>query len=182
MSNWGARSRADAGSRACDSAAARDPGDQLARVEAGGAELREREVVAALGEAAAVLVGDQRDVPPLRVGQAERLLDEPLARGGGEQVVAADDLADALARVVDDDGELVGDGAGAARDGEVADVGVDVGGEGAGELVDEVEAAGVDDQAHGRVAAARATGFFERRELAAAGAGVATLLSGWVRG
>ena len=75
----------------------------------------------ALGEAGAVGAEDERDVRPGRALEAEQVAEQRLAGGRGEQVVAADDLADALVGVVDDHREVVGEGAVAAAQDEVVD-------------------------------------------------------------
>ena len=95
-------------------------------------------VAVALGEAAAVGADDQRQVPVLgRRREAEALLQQPLAMGRGEQVVAADDAVDPLAGVVDDDGELVARQALFGGDEEVAGRRLDVVLVAAGEVVGE---------------------------------------------
>ena len=58
---------------------------------------------------------------PLRARQPEQVGDERLAGGRREQVVAADDHPDPLGGVVDDDREVVGEGAVATAQDEVVD-------------------------------------------------------------
>ena len=57
-------------------------------------------------------------------GKAQRLVDQDLARGVGQVVVAADDVGDLHVGVVTDNGEVIGGGAvGANQDHIVHDVG-----------------------------------------------------------
>lgn len=63
---------------------------------------------------------------PRGVGEPEGFLKEQLARGAGQEVVAANDFGDAVRVVVDDYGELIRRGAAAACDQEIADRGGDV--------------------------------------------------------
>ena len=73
----------------------------------------------ALGEAIAVGAEDERDVGPGRAGQPEQVAEQRLAGRRGQQVVAAHDLFDPLVGIVDDDGEVVGEGAVAAAQDDV---------------------------------------------------------------
>jgi len=54
--------------------------------------------------------------------QAQNVLQQALHAGGGKQVLAAHDVADALQRVVDDDGEMVAGRDLAARHDHIAPV------------------------------------------------------------
>ena len=84
-------------------------------------EVGEGDGAVALGEAGAVGAEDERDVRPHRSVEAEQIAEQRLRRGGRQQVVAADDLLDALIGVVDDDREVVGEGAVAAAEDDVVD-------------------------------------------------------------
>ena len=95
--------------------------------------LGERDRAVPLGQATAPGAEHERDVGVGRHRQVQQLGEVDLARRRREQVVAADDLVDALRRVVDDDGQVVrGDPVVAAED-EV----VDEGAGGAGQAIDE---------------------------------------------
>jgi hypothetical protein len=56
------------------------------------------------------------------VGQAEEPLQDHVDLGGLEQVLAADDVGDALRGVVEDDGQVVGRAHAAAGEDDVADL------------------------------------------------------------
>lgn len=60
-----------------------------------------------LGEPFAIGSDDERQVPPVRDLRAESPIEELLAGRGGEQIVTAHDIGDALVRVVDDHRKLV---------------------------------------------------------------------------
>lgn len=65
-------------------------------------------VAVALGEAAAVGADDKRQVEVCWERRVvEGAVEEDLSRGGIEEVVASHDVRDALAVIVDDDGELI---------------------------------------------------------------------------
>ena len=76
----------------------------------------------ALGQLGAVGAVDQRDVRHHRHRPAERVVEDLLAPGVGEVIVAADDVGDAHVVVVDDDGEHVGRRAVGAQDDEIVEV------------------------------------------------------------
>ena len=61
-----------------------------------------------LGETGAVGAEHEREVGVARDAQAQRARQQDLARRAGEQVIAAEHLADALRVVVDHHGEMVG--------------------------------------------------------------------------
>jgi hypothetical protein len=62
----------------------------------------------ALGHSLAVFIEDERDMSPFRSVKPEGVVEEGVASGGGEEeVVAADDLGDALCGVVDHHGQVV---------------------------------------------------------------------------
>ena len=86
--------------------------DDRPRIGAGFAQLRQAHRSVALGQALAVVAEHQRDV---RVAghrsEPEQLVEPDLACRRGEQIGSAHDVADALVRVVDHDGQLVGDDA-----------------------------------------------------------------------
>jgi hypothetical protein len=63
--------------------------------------------VVAFGEAGAGGVFDQRAVTELRSGQAEGAIQQQLARGGAQQVFAANHFRDAHGGVIHHDGQLV---------------------------------------------------------------------------
>ena len=73
-----------------------------------------------LGESPAVGADDERDVGERAAEQAERPVQQQLPRRRGDEVVAANDVGDAVGRVIDDDGELVGRRAVRLPDDEVA--------------------------------------------------------------
>ena len=75
----------------------------------------------ALGQPRAVRAEHERDVRPRRPRQAEEIAEQRLAGGRWEQVVAADDLPNPLLGIVDDDGQVVGEGAVTAAQDEVVD-------------------------------------------------------------
>ena len=84
-------------------------------------------VAVAFSEAPAIFANHERQVVVMRRrGGAEPLLQQQLAMRGAEQVVAADDAADVLTGVVDDDGELVARQALFRGDEEIARRGGDV--------------------------------------------------------
>src|SRR5206468_2581579 len=90
-----------------------------------GAELLHGDGAQALGELAAVQADQQRQVGETgRDGTAERGEQVELAGGGGEQVVAPDDVGDAHLHVVEGGGEQVGGDAAGAQDHEVGQGGV----------------------------------------------------------
>ncbi len=91
----------------------------------------------ALGEAASVVVHDERAVEPRGVGIAQRAVEQDLAGGGLEEVRAANDLRDAHGVVIDHAGELVAGDSVAAPYDEVAEV--DAGDEALGAEVEVVE-------------------------------------------
>ena len=76
----------------------------------------------ALGEAAAVLRDDERDVDVARPREAERGLERNLAVRRVDEVVAAQHLRDAHRGVVDRARELVSGAVGVACEGEVAEL------------------------------------------------------------
>ena len=76
----------------------------------------------ALGEAAAVGVAHEGEMAPRRWGGAECAVDEELARGGAEEILAAHDLGDRHRDVVGDDREFICRDVVAAPDHEVAEV------------------------------------------------------------
>jgi len=76
----------------------------------------------ALGEASTFAIDDQTAVEPCRILKAERAVEQDLARGGLEQIRAADDFGDAHGCVIGDAGELVARDAITAHDDEVAEV------------------------------------------------------------
>ena len=92
-------------------------------VDPGVAHRGERRGKVALGEAAAVVVEDERVMEIGRLGQAEQRLEQALDRGRGAQILAAHDQGHAARRIVDDAGEVVGGGRVLAREDRVADVG-----------------------------------------------------------
>ena len=78
----------------------------------------------ALGQALAGCIEHERDVDILRRFDAEQRGEIGLARRGGEQIITADHLVDALVGIIDDDGQVIGPAgvlAAAAQD-EVIDV------------------------------------------------------------
>jgi hypothetical protein len=75
----------------------------------------------ALGQPRAVGAEHERDVGEGEGGQAEARGEPELARGGVQEVLAADDLADPLGAVVDDDRQVVGERAVVAAHDEVVD-------------------------------------------------------------
>ena len=77
-------------------------GGERRSIDAGFAHRGERRREVALGEAAAILVGDQRMVEIGRLGQAEQLLQQALDRRRRAQVGAAHDHGHAARRIVDD--------------------------------------------------------------------------------
>ena len=78
---------------------------------------------AGLGQLVAVGVQHQGQVQVARGGQAQRALQQDLARSGVEQVGAADDVGDALVGVIHHHRQLVGPVAVGATQDEVADLG-----------------------------------------------------------
>ncbi len=81
----------------------------------------EADCAVALRQSLAVVAEQQRHVGVARDGrQPEQLVEPELARRRGEQIGSADDVRDALRRIVDDDCELVGDDAVAAPQHDVA--------------------------------------------------------------
>ena len=65
-------------------------------------------VAVPFGESATVFAPNEWEVPPGGRSLAKSLVDGVLDDGGGKQVVASNDIGDALAGVVHDDGKLVG--------------------------------------------------------------------------
>ena len=88
---------------------------------AGGAEIGERHRPVALGQAFPSGPEDERDVRPGRPRQPEQVAEEGLPGGRRQQVVAANDLPHSLIGVVDDHGEVVGEGAVAAPQDQIVD-------------------------------------------------------------
>ncbi len=78
----------------------------------------------ALAEPRLVGAENQRHVAERGQVVAERLIEQDLARGVREMIVAADDVRDAHLRVVDDDTEVVGRGAVGAQNDEIVELGV----------------------------------------------------------
>jgi len=103
---------------------------KLRPIDAAFAHCGERRGQVALGDAAAVLVGDQRMMEVGRLGQAKQLLEQALDRCRSTQVGAAHDYRHVALGVVDDTGEMVGGGRVFAGEDRVADV-AGLGGEGA---------------------------------------------------
>ena len=56
-----------------------------------------------LGKPTTVRADHQRDVKPAWRGVPQRLVEQKLARGAGQKIVAAEHLVDARSDVVDDD-------------------------------------------------------------------------------
>ena len=50
----------------------------------------------------------QRHMPPARVANAQRTRNQLLSRGAGQQIVAAHDIGDMVAGIVDDNRQLIG--------------------------------------------------------------------------
>ena len=117
-------------------------------------------VAVALGEAFAVLAFHEwkMEVGRLR-GEVEGAIEEELAGGGVEEVVAADDVGDTLAMVIDDDGELVRRLGAFGPEDEVADGGAGVVGLGAGDVVGEGDGSGRGDEAPVRFFAVKGASF-----------------------
>ena len=97
-------------------------GDELGGGHALRAEGAEGEGVVAFGEALAVVVEHERGVVVGGSGVAEGADEEQLAKGGADEIGAADDFGDAEFGVVDGAGELVAGGVVFAPDEEVAEV------------------------------------------------------------
>ena len=97
-------------------------GDDLGGGDAALAEGAEGEGVVAFGEALAVVVEHERGVVVGGRGVAEGAEEEELAKGGADEIGAADDFGDAELGVVDGAGELVAGGVVFAPDEEVAEV------------------------------------------------------------
>ncbi len=89
---------------------------------AGFAEFTEAEGAVAFGEALAAGIDHQGGVVELGRLEAEGFVEEQLAGGGDEQVLAADDLGHAHGGVVDHHGQFVGGDAVLAPDKEVAEI------------------------------------------------------------
>jgi hypothetical protein len=159
-----------------------EPADELGGRDAGGSDGADGEAVAALGEARARVGVDEGDVDPVWAGEIEGLLEEGLGTAAGEEVGPAQDLGDALVRVVQDDREVVGHLAVAAGDGEVAEVLVGAEHVFAGEVVVGADGIGGCAEAERRGAAAQGLGLGDRGVLAAAGAGVGVTGFSRVRG
>lgn len=114
--------RGHVGGRVGDAGPAGEQRDDAAWWDVGVAECLEAGVAVAFGEASAVLAQDQGEVVIPRQGrEAQGVVEQHLPRGGGEQVIAADDIGDALRGIVDDDSQLVGGQALLGGDDEVAD-------------------------------------------------------------
>jgi RNA polymerase sigma-70 factor (ECF subfamily) len=88
---------------------------------AGGEALLERDRAVALGEPAAIRAEDQRDVYVARDRKPEQLGKQHLSGRRFEEVIAADDLADAPIGIIDDDREVVCRNVVAAPEDEVVD-------------------------------------------------------------
>lgn len=144
---------ADGGGAGEQAAPEGDEADDAMGVDAEGAVGVEAGVAVAFGEAFAIWAEDEGEMAVGGFGgEVEGAVEEELAGGAVEEVVAANDVGDSLAGVVDDDGELVGGLAGAewvafGPDDEVADDFGDVKALGAGEGVVEGGVAGVDGEA-----------------------------------
>ena len=97
-------------------------GDDLGGGDAALAEGAEGEGVVAFGEALAMVVEHERGVVVGGRGVAEGAEEEELAKGGADEIGAADDFGDAELGIVDGAGELVAGGVVFAPDEEVAEI------------------------------------------------------------
>lgn len=115
--------------------------DNAGRGDATLAVMGEAGVAVTFGQTAAIFAHDQGKVPVTGclVGDAQGLIEKQLTRGGIEQVVATDDIGDARAGVVNDDGKLVGWRAVGLGDDEVAELAGGVDGDRAVEAIGEGE-------------------------------------------
>ena len=89
---------------------------------AGGAKGAEAERIVAFGEAEAVFVAHEGAVEKGGRGPAEREVEEKLAGGGDEEVLAADDLGDLHGVIVHGAGELITGEIVVTPDDEVAEI------------------------------------------------------------
>jgi hypothetical protein len=96
------------------------PVGERAAVLAGESHRLERRRAVALGEALAIGAEQQLVVAIFGSGQAEQSLEQAVDVRRLEQVLAADDMRDALRRVVDSDGEMVRGGGVLASEDDVA--------------------------------------------------------------
>lgn len=77
------------------------------RPYAGGAEFAQRHKVVAFCESSAALIQHERCVEKLRRRDTERAVNQQLAKGGEEQILAAHDFSNSHRCIMDDDGELI---------------------------------------------------------------------------
>jgi len=98
-------------------------GGEGAAIDPGGAQRGEGRGAVALGEAAAVGVGDEFVVMVGGLRQAEQELEEALHRGRGLEVGTAHDQRHARRGIVDDAGEMVGGGSILAGEDDVIEIG-----------------------------------------------------------
>ena len=113
--------------------------------------------------------------------EPERALQQPLPRGAGQEIVSTHDFGHALCRVVDHHRELIRGHAVATSDQKIADLGLDVKGSSAAQLVLEVGNALGHEQANAGAASARALRVGEPRVAPSTSAAIARLADAELR-